>query len=149
MKRVQSATPLNGLEPITNDNNFIELATFCHGKSNLWHVSDSNTLTNMPIFKRVIMAKDGISSYITCSCISSLPQGGTGSFCVFRRKRATTWHLAIVESFFYFNHDGTDKIHLFEWNGSVSSPGSPALYAATCWDLLDNMFRLILTNLYF
>ena len=48
VKRVQSATPLNGLEPLPNDNNFIELETFCHGK---------NIIASSSLYKRHYIRK--------------------------------------------------------------------------------------------
>jgi len=44
------------------------------------------------------MSKEGISTYILCSCVSKLPQGGTGCFGVFRPKASTTPRIPKVDS---------------------------------------------------
>jgi hypothetical protein len=141
-KRVHISSPSGCSEPIESDfSNDVEvLDVFCQGERGLWSIGDNNSLDSHPISKRVAMSKEGISTYIMCSCVSKLPQGGTGCFGVFRPKASTTWHLAIVQSFFYQNYDGTDTIHLLEWTGSLSSVGSPQFYNSTSWEELRGHF---------
>ena len=119
------------------------LDVYSQGKRYLWHVGDTNTLTCNTLSSRVDIPKSGVSTYIICTCVSSLPQGANGTFCIFRykqpKKRATSsshlpWYLAVVESFFYLNNDGTDCVHLLEWSGPVTTHGSPAFYNTNSWD---------------
>ena len=120
-------------EPLISSTTDTPLDVFCQGKRYIWHVGSTNSLQCETLSSRVCMEKEGVSSYIICTCVSKLPQGGNGSICVFRVKSNTTWHLAVIESFFYIKKDGKDLVHLLEWKGDISSYGQPSFYNTTNW----------------
>ena len=124
------------------DDTYCVVDVFSQGTRGLWYISnsDSTTLSYHPISSRVAMLKEGISTYIMCSCVSNLLQGWKSSFGVFKRKTSSSWHLAVVQSFFYLIlQDGSDKIHLLEWTGSISSDGNPDFYNATTWENFSDL----------
>jgi len=129
-----NASHLKRSGPLDFGNSYDVLDVFSQGTRGLWSIGDSTTLAYHPISSRVAMSKEGISTYIMCSCVSKLRQGANASFGVFKSKQDQSWHLAVVQSFFYLNQDGTDTIHLLEWTGSISSNGNPDFYSSTCWE---------------
>eukprot|EP00984_Skeletonema_dohrnii_P018643 scaffold8747_cov78-Skeletonema_dohrnii-CCMP3373.AAC.1 len=137
------------------DEEYEVLDVHCHGFRGLWSISDSTTLSYQSISSRVTMPKEGITTFIANTSVAKLPQGANGVFAVFRKKKSDSWHLAVIESFFYLNHDGTDKIHLFEWTGPLASSfGSAAFHSAITWDDLHphftrRMFELEEIDLFF
>eukprot|EP00573_Skeletonema_grethae_P007678 CAMPEP_0201693404 /NCGR_PEP_ID=MMETSP0578-20130828/6017_1 /ASSEMBLY_ACC=CAM_ASM_000663 /TAXON_ID=267565 /ORGANISM="Skeletonema grethea, Strain CCMP 1804" /LENGTH=731 /DNA_ID=CAMNT_0048178931 /DNA_START=32 /DNA_END=2224 /DNA_ORIENTATION=- len=149
-QRIQRSSPLGHIESPgdTSDvnvqqENELEVLddVFCQGKRGLWSIRNDNSLEYQVITSRMALDKEGISRYLICTCVNNLPQGCSGCFSVFRRQKSNSWHLAIVESFFYLNHDGTDKIHLFRWTGKLAAIGSPAFYTARSWDEMSTHFQ--------
>jgi len=89
---------------------------FSQGTRGLWYISnsDSTTLSYHPISSRVAMSKEGISTYIMCSCVSNLLQGGKSSFGVFKRRRVHRGilHLFNLFSISFFKMEATRFIYL-------------------------------------
>lgn len=117
------------------------LDVYCQGKRGLWSITNSTTLQYEAITSRVLLEKEGISRYLMCTSVHKLPQGCNGCFIVFRKKKHHIWHLGVVQSFFYLRHDGTDKIHLFQWTGKLAASGSPAFYSAQSWEEMSDHFQ--------
>ncbi len=117
------------------------LDVFCQGKRGLWSITNSTTLQYDAITSRVALKKEGISRYLMCTSVHNLPQGCNGCFIVFREKKQHIWHLGVVQSFFYLLHDGTDKIHLFQWTGKLAGTGSPAFYSSRSWEEMSPHFQ--------
>jgi len=143
------AFPSKGGDSLDFDASFHILSVFSQGTRGLWSISNSTTLAHHVISSRIAMPKDGISTYIMCSCVSSLPQGANSCLGVFKKKldSSDVWHLAVVESFFYLNHDGNDIVHLLEWTGSISSDGSPDFYNSTTSENFRTHFTKRIFNL--
>ncbi len=134
--------------PAESDADSVEiLDVFSQGQRPMWSISNNSSLAYETITSRVALKKEGLSTYLICTCVPNLPQGASGCFSVFRQKCSQSWHLAIVESFFYLQHDGPDKIHLFQWTGKLSSVGSPAFYIAESWEELKEHFTKKVFNL--
>mmetsp|Transcript_12147 Transcript_12147/g.24409 ORF Transcript_12147/g.24409 Transcript_12147/m.24409 type:complete len:387 (-) Transcript_12147:183-1343(-) len=135
---VCGATHLGDSEPksrcFKSDTNIVQ-DVYCQGSREIWSViSEDNTLQRDVLKSRVRMDRHGVSSYLHCTCVSKLRQGANGSFGVFQLKTTDTWHLCVIQSFFYLNHDDTDKVYLLEWTGLVDRDGSPMFYKASSWE---------------
>lgn len=148
-KRIQRSSPLRHIES-PGDKSDVNAQqekfkvldeVFCQGTRGVWSIRNDNSLEHQVISSRMALNKEGISRYLICTCVNQLPQGCSGCFCVFRRKTSNSWFLGVVESFFYLNHDGRDKIHLFRWTGKLAAIGSPAFYTAQSWDEMSPHFQ--------
>jgi len=98
------------------DDTYCVVDVFSQGTRGLWYISnsDSTTLSYHPISSRVAMSKEGISTYIMCSCVSNLLQGGKSSFGVFKRRRVHRGilHLFNLFSISFFKMEATRFIYL-------------------------------------
>ncbi len=131
---VCGATHLGDSEPksrcFKSDPNIVQ-DVYCQGQGSreMWSVlSEDNTLQCDVLQSRVRMDRHGVSSYLHFTCVSKLCQGANGSFGVFQLKTTDTRHLCVIQSFFYLNHDDTDKVYLLEWTGLVDRDGYELLF---------------------
>ena len=74
--------------PAESDADSVEiLDVFSQGQRPMWSISNNSSLAYETITSRVALKKEGLSTYLICTCVPNLPQGASGCFAVFRQKR--------------------------------------------------------------
>ena len=119
------------------------LSTYCSGSRSVFTVHNDNELHETIIRHRYKLDQQGPFTLLTCTSISTMPQGCNGAFVVFRDlEKSCSWKFGVVSFIFYLQNDNTlGSAHLYEWSGPLSSPSCPAFLSSTNWEDMDPHFH--------